>query len=242
MTRRTAAWLAGVAAILPLVFLSPPVEAAPATPAGAFTPPQTRMVLTRTVRRPLSGGRELVVRRSYEVQIVADGPGYRVDGQLTGCTVEAPESLKALAEIERNRPETSLFPIALDGKGNILSSAPARPNESLDRAADLVSGRLETIPLSPMDLEQARAFVRQVQARAAGSQWPADLFHPVPGRRTETKTIPLPGGERGSVAVEVTAQDQQSGGLLGSLERIVVTELEGDRRVTREEWTLASAS
>lgn len=235
-------WLAGVAAILPATWPYVPAQAAPTQPAALFAPPQTNMVLTRTVRRALSGNRELVVRRSYQVRIVPDGQGYRVEGALTGCTVEAPGSLQALAEIERKRPDTAMFPITLDGNGMIRSGSATGPGESLDRAADVASERLDAMRLSPRDLDQARAFVRQVQARAVGSQWPADLFHPAPGQRVERRSIPLPGGGTGSVTIEIAVRGTQEGGLLASLERVVITELDGDRRVTREEWTLAGAT
>src|SRR5436309_1976086 len=79
-------------------------SAATAAASGGFSAPSGTLVLTRTLRRPLPGGAEIVSTRSYEIRIVADGDGFRVDGSLLSSEVTAPPSLAALAALERNRP------------------------------------------------------------------------------------------------------------------------------------------
>lgn len=201
----------------------------------------TPLILTRTLQRPLGGEAVLVVRRRYEVRIVRDGASYRVDGRLLGAEVEAPPSLQAFAELERNRPDPGLFPLALDAAGRIVSDSRAAPSEPLDRAAALAQGRLSAGPLPPMELAQAQAFVRQLQARASGSRWPDDLFHPAPGAEREERAIPLPDGKSGSVTIETARERPQTGDTIATHRRTVATELAGDRRVSREEWTLVRA-
>ena len=79
----------------------------------------------------------------------------------------------------------------------------------------------------------------QAQARAAGGNWPADLFRPASGEHQESRELPLPDGSTGKVTVTITATDAP-GGLLDRLQRRVVTELGGSARLSTETWTLAS--
>jgi len=89
----------------------------------AFAPPSTPLILTRTLYRDLPGGGKIVVTRQYAVQFSTDGDGYRLDGQLLDTMVQVPERLSALAEVERKRPDSGLFPAYLDRNGLIRSDA-----------------------------------------------------------------------------------------------------------------------
>ena len=93
--------------------------------------------------------------------------------------------------------------------------------------------------LAAFDMLQARAFVGQFQKRQGLSEWPVDLFRPAPGKRRETRTIPLPNGARGQVTVDTEAQVAAQTGLLSSFTRTVITDLGDDVRATYETWTLA---
>lgn len=228
--RPAAPWLLGAAAVFSTA----------AAPQPAFAPPEGPLVLTRTVVRPLSDGKEIVVRRRYEVRFARLGRGFQVDGRLLDCTVDAPPSLRALAEIERRRPDTGLFPMALDERGQILSQAKAGPSASLDDAARLAADKLGAWPLAPMAEAQARAFVQQLQARGSGSAWPADVFQPAPGHHVDRRAIPLADGSSGSVTVDVTAGGPRPGGQLASVTRSITTQLGPERRTSREEYRLAA--
>lgn len=225
-----APWLLGAAGVL----------LSAAAPQPAFVPPNGPLVLTRTVVRPLSDGKEIVVRRRYEVRFTRLGRGFQVDGHLLDCTVDAPPSLRALAEIERKRPDTGLFPMALDERGQILSQAKAGPSAALDDAARLAADKLADWPLAPMAEAQARAFVQQLQARGSGSAWPTDVFQPAPGHLVDRRAIPLADGSSGSVTVAVTAAGREPGGPLSSIVRSVTTQLGAERRTSREEYRLAA--
>ena len=108
MTRRgiepRSSKLVGAASLLALLPLAA-AGAAPVAAGGAFSVPSGPLVLTRTLRRPLSDGVEIVSTRSYEIGIVPDGDGFRVEGRLLSSEVTAPPSLAALAALERNRPD-----------------------------------------------------------------------------------------------------------------------------------------
>ncbi len=161
---------------------------------------------------------------------------------MVDVSVECPPSLQALAEIERSRPDTGMFPIRLDAAGMIAGGQPAAAGEAIDRAADLAARQIGASGLVAIDMLQAQAFIRQMRDRPAASQWPADLFRPGASHRSETREVPLPGGQTGHVTIEIAANSAGHGGLLASLERTVTTDLAGDKRVTREQWTLGKAA
>ena len=233
-------WLCGSSAMLVMAALAVPGAGA-ASPPAAFAPPQAQLLLTRTLHRPLPDGKAVVTRRSYAVRIIRDGAGYRVEGNLVEAIADAPPSLAALAEIERLRPDNGMFPILLDARGMIVGGGMVQPDGSLDRAAVIAAETIGGSGLPALDMLQAQAFVKQLRSRAARSQWPADIFHPAPGKRSETRNIALPGGGEGHVTVEIMAQGASKGGQLALLDRVVTTELAGDTRITREQWQLSQA-
>jgi hypothetical protein len=220
-----------------LVALSAPAVGSPGLP-DAFEPPQAQLLLTRTLHRPLPDGKAVITRRSYAVRIVRVLAGYRVDGTLVEAHVDAPPSLAALAELERRRPDQGFFPIMLDEKGMIVGGGSPLAEGSLEQAAMIAAEAIGSSGLLAIDMLQAQAFVRQLAKRAPRSQWPADVFHPVPGKRSETRSIALPGGEEGHVLIEILTQGANPDGQIAQLDRVVTTDLAGDTRVTREQWAL----
>lgn len=232
-------WLAGVAALVP----SPALAAIRDTPAmtspAAFEPPEGPFVLTRVLERSLPDGKAVVARRSYSVRFVRDGKGYRLDGSLLSVSVEVPEVLEALAELERRRTDTGLFPMRIDAAGTLL---PAESHAARDpvvaTAAQHVSLAISGAGLSPSEIRQAHAFVDRVRSQPMHSEWPADLFMPRTGRRQQLVPVPLPDGKSGEVSVVLEAR-AGSGGLLSWFRRTVTTELAGTTRRSTETWTLA---
>jgi hypothetical protein len=233
------AWLTGLAAIMPLAAAAP----APAAPTEAettqpFQPPAGPMLLTRTTRRTLHDGKPIMARRSYEVRFIREGEGYRIDGELVDVAVEVPPQLEAVAELERKRPDEGMFPLHLDASGKLVRSERPPQSEANKERIAAVAGMVDHLRLSEFDKGRAKAFVLGFQTRPGYSAWPEDLFHPAPGKRRETRTIPLVNGERGKIVVETTA-DTGPDGLLASLTRRVTSEIDDDWRAISEEWTLA---
>lgn len=233
------AWLVIAAAAifpaLPLLAQNPQ----PSDSAAAFVAPSERLILTRTLRRPLPGGKAVVTQRRYAVRFVPEGKGFRVDGSLIESTVDVPPNLAAIAEIERKRANPDLFPIHLDSAGWIVPTPPSPPTASpaLRDAARLASQQLAQLPAAQRGAGQA--FIDALVARGgAPSEWPRDLFHPAPGTHSETRTVALPDGE-GTVTVTTKAQVSTTSGLLESFARVIVSEFAGSRRETSEEWSLA---
>jgi hypothetical protein len=225
---------ASLLALLPLAAAS----AAPSAASERFSAPRGPLVLTRTLRRPLAGGAEIVSTRSYEIRIVADGDGYVVEGKLVNSEVTAPPSLAALAALERTRPDSGPFPFRLDRDGMIASAAV--PNDRSAEAAAAAAGRsaIASSALAEADRREAQAVIDQLTSRsgATGARWPSDLFHPAPGLRSQTSRFDLGDGRTGSVTTTIEARRGASG---NSIERTVVTETGDAQRATHETYTLA---
>ncbi|MBW8784430.1 MAG: hypothetical protein JF593_07295 [Novosphingobium sp.] len=222
----------------------PLAAAPPRSPAAAlaFTPPSGPLTLVRELHRGLGDGHEIVTRRAYAVQIVPDGDGFRVDGELVDSAVEAPAILHALAELERTRSDAGLFPLHLDRAGMIVASGSPTDAGAIRQAFALSEHKIAAAPLAPAERSEAAAFIARLRTRsgaAIGGEWPADLFHPATGQHTDTRRLAVADGVSGSVTVTIDARDRPSGDLLASVERTVVTELDGTRRTSRELWTLA---
>ena len=232
------AWRSSTAAFMALAALAGHGPAA-GQPSHGYSPPQFVLLLSRTLVRSLPDGKTITTRRSYEVRISRAGDGFRVDGKLVDVGVDVPPSLQAFAEIERRRPDNGLFPITLDGNGMI--AAPGGPEQSaaVGQAANLLSERIGGTGLSALDMLQAQAFVARLRSGSARSQWPDDVFRPALGRRSESRTIALPEGREGQVLIEVEGQGAGPQGQVAAVDRIVTTDLGGDRRVTRERWQIS---
>lgn len=236
--RKRGDWRIGTAALLGIAtYGSAGLAATPQL--SAFLPPQAPLLLIRTLYRPLPDGEAIVTRRSYAVRIVRDGAGYRVEGELVQTTVDAPPSLGPLAEMERRRPDIGMFPMLLDAQGQILGGGNVLSDGSLGRAAVIAAESISGSGLPAIDMLQAQSFVKQLASRTPRSQWPADVFNPLPGKRDESRVVALPGGNEGHVTITIASQGARRGGQLALLERVVTTDLAGDTRVTREQWQLS---
>jgi len=205
-----------------------------------FRAPTGPMLLTREFRRALADGQVLVVRRRYLVRFAPTATGYTVSGEPAGVEVDAPAAMADLAEVERNRSDGGIFPLELDRFGQIVAG-PA-PAETVDttRARTAMAAYLARTDLTAQErtAAQAIAIKLQGQSQAAGSGWPADLFHPAPGQRSEARELALPDGRNGRVTVTVEASGGANG-LLARMERRVATELGGTQRINIDRWTLA---
>lgn len=234
--------LAGAAALLPVLGSSSLADAA-AQVQARFAPPSTPLVLTRTLYRDLSDGKQVVVTRRYAIRISPDGDGFRVDGTLIDATVDAPPFLARLAELERQRPDTGVFPALLDGAG-MIRSGNAAPLDPQTRRRAMASARA-VIADAPAPVEARRetgSLLNQVANGGSGAGWPVFLFNPGPTERVERRQLAMPDGGQGEVEVRVRVEGLQPGGLPQRLERVVITRLAGSERTSREVWTITPAA
>jgi len=209
-------------------------------PGRAFAPPSGSMLYTRRLERSLPGDARFRVSRSFAIRFVEEASGYRVEGEQVAVEVGAPESLAALATMERARRERTLFPLLLTEDGQIEPEADIDHPPRLDQAVQEVLRRIAELPVPAADLADMRRFVRAVHANAAQllTELPSDLFAPNGARDRETRTLALPGGGDGVVTVAYSAETEPSTGLMRSARREVVTEFGGSLRRTLESWTL----
>ena len=235
--------LVGAAALLPVMSVS--WVSTPAVAAQAhFTPPSEQLMLTRTVTRNLSGGKQIVVTRRYIIQFVPDGQGYVLNGSPLDVSVQVPPLLSGLAEIERRRTEHDLFPAWVDATG-VIAQKPAAAGTS-DHTVTAMSSAAQSL-LSQSSLaadrkQEGSLYLGQLTTQSAGSPWPADLFHATPGERHQHRVVALPDGAQGEVDIVVRVAALMPCGLPSAFEREITTVLEGTSQVSRELWTLELVS
>ena len=243
--------MAGITALLPLAIAAVDAQAAVQALSAVFAPPATPLVLTRTLYRPLAGGGQVVAMRRYAVRFTPEGDGYRLDGNLISVEVSCPPQLAQIAAIERQRPDTALFPARLDAQGMIIDDpAPPADPASRQRALQQVDAFIRRAPATPADRQALKDTAQGVLAGAGGSAWPVFLFNPGTAERRESRTIVLADGSHGQIEVRTKATGLMASGLPGRVERTIITRLAGTERTiitrlagtertTREVWTLA---
>ena len=237
--RREALGLAAMFAILPAA-LSASGSAALAQATPGFSPPSGPMRFTRRLRRELGDGAAIVVTRQFSLRFVAVPGGWRVDGEQISAMVDAPPVLGALARLEEQRSETTLFPLMLDSSGRILSGPPGYQPQDMVQAVDEAFAWLARNRLAGATQAAAREFtvgLATVGARLT-SQIPPDLFTGSLVRLERSHDLTMPDGQPGKVSVSYGGAPQQRGGLLQRAECIVVTQAGGTVRRSLEEWVL----
>lgn len=224
----------------------PRTDAAPLNALGdsatpAFHPPLRPLVLTRELRREMPGGREFVSRRHYAIRFEREGAGWRIDGDLVSSEVEAPGVAPEMAELERSRKDTGLFPLHLDGNGLIVAQQGSRDEANARQTRLAAAAFLDRAGLAGTDRQAVLDAVARLQAqgRAAGGNWPADLFVSRSGAREEVRSIPLGDGLTGKVMIAIAAESDN--GLVERFERRVTTDNGVSRRHSTEVWTIALA-
>jgi hypothetical protein len=210
---------------------------------GRFSPPTGPMTFTRRLQRGLADGNKLVVERGFAVSFAATAEGWTLAGRQVSVAVDAPARIAALAALERQRVETGLFPLTLDRSGMIVGSPDPRPAKELDQALAIVRSQLAKADFADDERKELAAFVRAVGEAGAkmGSALPGDLFAPRDTASRAERELALPGGGSGTIAVSFTALTDPATGLMRQARREILTMIADDRRLTREDWTLAPA-
>lgn len=232
--RRAAGWIA----VFPASLVAMPlyVQAGPAV----FAPPETPIILTRSLYLPFPDGKQIGVTRTYEIRFSPSGSGFRLDGRLLETRVEAPPRLAALADLERRRPDTGLFPVLLDRQGRILESPPLSDGANAAHEAALGARAIIAQASPPPGLrEQINGALNSLTGTRSRSDWPPFLFNPGLAERTASRTVYLPDGTQGMAETRISVEGLLSGGIPRRVERRVTTRLEGTQRTTREVWTFS---
>lgn len=239
--RRALLRLAIAAAFVP-ASASRAVAAGPAS-AGRFSPPPGPMTFTRRLERGLGDGHTLTVDRSFAVHFVARAEGWSVTGEQVGVSVDFPRQLAPLAALERQRRETGLFPLLLDGHGTIVGGPEARPAAQLNEAVATVMRVFGNTAHSADARKEHEAFVRAIHDASTRltSLLPEQLFAPRGEPTRSERDLALPDGGQGTIEVSFTAAADPLTGLMRQARRDIVTTIARDSRLTREKWTLMPA-
>ncbi len=239
--RRRALQLAMAATITPAIFAN---RAAGATSARLIAPSEGPMRYTRAIARELVDGALLTVTREFDVSFTRFADGFTLHGEQVRARVEAPDKLADFAALEEARDESGIFPIFLDPFGQILSSQIAQPPEGvLARAVDEALGMLAAQPIDVGEREQFSQFLTALQqaGQHVTAYLPTDLFAPAMRSRHEARDIALPGGVHGKVETLFESDWNAGTGLMRAARRNVLTQVEGNRRTTFENWSLTPA-
>lgn len=235
----TAIALFVLGAALPAIAAGMAAQAEALSPA-TFVAPREPLVLTRTVWRTLHDGQQIIVRRSYLLAFTRDAGGFVVTGRQLTSEVEAPTAIDAIARIERNRTDLMAFPLRLDILGMIRTGIQPAGASAYLEGSNAARALMAGAKLSPVDQRTGEAFLADIAARGGAVPWPTDLFNPRAPSRTDQREVTLPDGSMGKLTMTLSAELAQGGGLPSKVSREVVSEFNGTRRVSREEWAFAS--
>lgn len=235
--RRSALLLAFAAGVAPALYAN---RAMAAPPSGLIAPPDGPMRYSRTVVRQLSDGKEFSAARDFAVTFRRFDGGFMLNGQQTGVRIDAPAALEQFVQIERERDESGMFPIALDAFGQILSTQVAQPaGPDLPRAIREALSHVSS-NVSADEREQLAQYLSALQQ--AGNRviayLPTDLFAPVSLSRRDEQRVDLPGGLQGTVESVFECERDAGTGLMRAATRRIVTLVEGTSRTVREDWSL----
>ena len=202
------------------------------------------MVLSRTVIRELSDGKQIVVERSFRVQFVPSGNGFMLTGAPIGVKVDVPPVLAAMGDLERRRSEPGPFPLMIDSRGSIhpLSAAVLPDQHAREAAQQAGSSLLMSAALSDQTKRESLQALAVMASGTRGSPWPVDLFNATDAERHQHRTMTLADGSQGEIDVLLRVEKWLPGGIPALFERIITTELSGTRRVSREVWKLDPAA
>ena len=238
--RRGALRLALAAAIAPA--LTWHQANARAVPGGLIDPPVHPMAYRRTVTRDLVDGNSLTVSRNFTVEFRRFSGGFMIYGRQHDVAVDAPRQLAQFAQIERERDESDMFPLALDPFGLILSRD--RQSAECPSVAQAIERTLVALNVQPLGQEERASletFVTalQVAGHRITAHLPIDLFAPAGSARHDEHSIALPDGGLGRVATHFDGERDNATGLMRAASREIVTQVDASRRTTRESWILA---
>ncbi|UVI39917.1 hypothetical protein [Qipengyuania spongiae] len=200
----------------------------------AVHPPTSPMRLRRVVERDLADGKLLIVTRDWQCEFVRESEDITVSGRQVAVEVDAPPALAPLSAIEKNRVDEGLFPARLDLTGQIVSMNTAQDDTAIRKGVDVARTIFASMPPGPLDGADPEAFMVQLIGTSAQaiSRVPRDLFYPVAGEWTETRSVDL-GDTQGEIEIRVLTTTRPDG-LLERTERAVRTRYGGRDRHSRE--------
>lgn len=218
-----------------------PLQAAPTMPLRL---PGAPLQLVRVLQRRIGEDAAITVRRSWLVQCERQGRGIVLTGQQISADVSAPPHLAALAQIERQRDASAMFPLMLSDDGVILTPGNASaPDDILGSALTAAEALIARQPVPADERERYRLYLAQVHQAGASllDSLPPDLFFPNGSAVERSHPVALPGGLTGRFTLVYSSEPQPDAPWLKRAERRAMTDVAGITRAASEVWTLSLA-
>ena len=233
--RRSA--LAAIGSVMALAGLGQPLRAATRTSPVRF--PDEPVQLQRVLMRSLGAESSITVSRTWECRFASTAEGARIEARQIAVDVQAPAGLAALAQLERKREVTGLFPMTLDATG--MMTGWAGGTADLQTAVAAARRIIESRELDGPSMQHASRYVADMGRIAADlvSQVPRDLFFPEPGEKRQERALDLPGGGKGHYELIISARACAQSGLLERSDRRIVTRIGDSLRTSSERWSIA---
>jgi len=224
------------ASLLPLLASRGAFAATPG--ADPIRPPSGDMLYRRRLVRGLRGGASFNVTREFRVRFEPVAGGYLLNGAQFSARVEAPQALANFAAIEEQRVETGMFPLVLDGAGQIVEGNADLSANAIEHAMQDVR---ERFPVEAgKQPNEAVEFIEALHSTGTRltAELPKDLFAPVENARSDRREIALPWGDKGEVSTRFEAERDPLTHLMRHAHREVITRMGDDTRRNYESWDL----
>ena len=200
------------------------------------------MLLSRRITRALGDGAQIVVSREWLITFAGQGTGCTVSGHQLTASVDAPESLTALARIEQGRNTNGMFPIFLSKQGRVMGAGNTGSSIELAEAVRQAERMINARAASPSQRADQLAGLAVLQKTAAKliDQIPDDLFYPSTSKTVTVEPMTLDGGMSGEFELQHEAVCAPDGPWLAKTERRVITRIGDSERHSCDLWTMTS--
>lgn len=205
--------------------------------------PQGPMIFTRVLTRELHDGKQVIVTRKWRIEFAQLEIGFEIIGKQVFVKVDAPERVRAIAQIEEKRPTDEMFPIVLNDEGAIERIGEIDNSASIQAAADKARQVISALSRSEDEKAQMREVIMRLEHAKEDilGSMPSDLFFPHRLQFSESKQLSLPDGSLGKFTVSYHAIVSLAGPWLQHARRHIKTQIGENCRNSYEVWTLEKA-
>lgn len=206
--------------------------------------PEGPLTLTRELTRDLRDGKRITVTRQWAVTFQRNARSIKVSGYQTSATVDAPDKLRRLAQIEEGRDASGLFPIILSENGTIMVGGRKDDDAALTKAVETARAMIAGSNRSAPDKAAAQQHLGTMQRASQPilDTMPRDLFFPQNTPIHDVRPVSLPDGGTGEFELTYSAQPVEGAPWLSRAERRITTRLGADERHSSEVWKLGPAA
>lgn len=208
---------------------------------GALEVPEVPMRLARRIERSLGDGATIVVERDWQIQFAPQGRGIAITGRQISASIDAPEKLARIAQVEQARSTKDMWPILLSEDGRIAAAGSYVRHEDFAAAVKEAEKVLAQKVSSEEALRQHRTHLAQLHRSGSTllEELPDDLFYPKTERHELRRPVDLPGSLQGEFVLIYSASKAPGRPWLSASERMVTTRIGLDERHSSDRWTMS---